>query len=473
MSLIGLELNDSGILAAAGNPPELIDLDGQAQESPGFALPQKKGLLVGKTAQNKAHYFPRQILNHFWDQLNTEPLEKTGRHFPNSHAEIVFRHLSLIWQQLKPRGDELVIAVPSFYDRKHLGLILGIAQELGMPIKGFVPLSLAAASHIQPEKMLLHLDIHLHRMEVIYLEQGEHLSIRDSATTFERGLQRLYRKLADMIAQEFVRTTRFDPFHQAASEQELYDRLPEILPHFKHNSSLVFELTGGSKPYSIALKREGIIREAESVYSELLRLIKRMQNKRGKGRTSLALQLSNRLARLPGCKEMLATSKDAQIIELDRGAAAKGLTQIWNLLTAQNNNGGISFFTSRPWQRRQQTGDRGASAEMTAPTRPTHLLYRSIAYPITDKPLTVGCTKESQHNDITLSGETAGISPKYCSIELRNRDIILTDTGTQETFVDEKQVNGSITLKLGQIIRVGTSDEYLQLIACLDPLTKI
>ena len=138
MGLIGLELNDSGILAAAGNPPELIDLDGQVQESPGFALPQKKGLLVGKSAESKAHYFPRQIMNHFWDQLNTEPLEKTGRHFPISHAEIVFRHLSLIWQQLKSRGDELVMAVPSFYDREHLGLILGMAQELGMPIKGFM-----------------------------------------------------------------------------------------------------------------------------------------------------------------------------------------------------------------------------------------------------------------------------------------------------------------------------------------------
>ena len=472
MSLIGLELNDTGILAAAGNPPELIDLDGQVQESPGFALPQKKELLVGKTAQSRAHYFPRQIMNHFWDQLNTEPLEKSGRHFPNSHAEIVFRHLALIWQQLKPRGDEIVMAVPSFYDREQLGLILGIAQELGLPIKGFVPLSLAAASHIHSEKMLLHLDIHLHRMEVIYLEQGEQLSIRDSATTFERGLQRLYRKLADMIAQEFVRTTRFDPFHQAASEQELYDRLPEILPHFKHNSSLVLELTGSSTPYSIALKREGIIREAESVYSELLRLIKRMQNKRGKGRTSLALQLSNRLARLPGCKEMLATIKDVQIIELDRGAAAKGLTQIWHLLTAKDNNGGISFFTSRPWQRLQQTGGRGASAEMTTPTRPTHLLYHSIAYPITEKPLTIGSTQDSGQNDITITGKAAGVSPKHCTVTLQNGEIVLKDLSEGGTLVDEQQVNGSITLKLGQAIRVGTPGEHLQLIVCIDPMTK-
>ncbi len=469
MGLIGLELNDSGILAAAGDPPELIDLDGPVQESPGFALPGKKDLLVGKTAERKAHYFPRQVLNHFWDQLNTEPLKQTGRHSPISHAEIAYRHLSLIWQQLKPHGDEIVMAVPSFYDRQQLGLILGIAQELGMPLRGFVPAALAAASRIQPENMLLHLDIHLHRIEVVYLEQSDQLTLRDFATSFERGLQRIYRKLVDMIAQEFVRTTRFDPFHKAATEQELYDRLPGIIPHFKTNSSLLFEITGGSSPYSIILKRESIVGEAESAYNELLRLIKRMRKKRGQGRTSLALQVSNRLARLPGCKEMLDTLKNAQIIELDRGAAAMGALQIWHRLTEPNNKQGVSFFTSRPWQPRQQPGGPGAAAEPSSPTRPTHLLYHSIAYPITEKPLTIGSAHADQPNDITISDQTAGVSPSHCTIRLNNGKIELTDLSDGGTFVDGHTVEGSISLELSQIIRVGSPGEKLQLIAVYDP----
>ena len=468
MAIIGLELNDSGILAAGGSPPKLLDLEGQAQESPGFALPHKKKLLVGRTAESKAHLFPHQILNHFWDLLNTEPLEQTGKHFPLNHAEIVFRHLALIWQQLQSHGSEIVMAVPSFYDREHLGLILGIAQELGMPVKGFVPLSLAASSHVCPEKMLLYLDIHLHRIEVIHLDQGENLTLRDSMTTAETGLHHLYRKMVDMIAQQFVRTTRFDPFHQAASEQELYDRLPGILSHFQHNSSMVFEITGGSAPYSITLERDSIIHNAEPVYSEMLRLIERIRNKLGKERTSLTLQLSHRLSRLPGCKAMLAKLNDVQVIELDRGAAAMGVRQIWHQLADQDNNQGISFFTSRPWQGRQQADVSGFAAEGIPPAEPTHLLYRSMAYPITEKPLTIGCTMDSEGNDITISAGITGIAPQYCTIELRNGDIILTDTSAQGTFVDEKQVNGSITLKLGQTIRVGTSDEYLQLIACIE-----
>ena len=91
-----------------------------------------------------------------------------------------------------------------------------------------------------------------------------------------------------------------------------------------------------------------------------------------------------------------------------------------------------------------------------------------MAYPITEKPLTIGCTMDSEGNDITISAGITGIAPQHCTIELRDGDIILTDTSAQGTFVDEKQVNGSITLKLGQTIRVGTSDEYLQLIACIE-----
>ena len=467
MTMIGLEINDSGILAAGGSPPKLLDLDGQVQESPGFALPQNKGLLVGKTAENKAHLFPRQILNHFWDQLNTEKLSQPGKYAPHNHAEIVYRHLSLIWQNLQPHGDEIVMAVPSFYDREQLGLILGIAQELGMPVKGFIPQALAASSYVSPEKMLLYLDIHLHRIEVTYLEQAEHLTIRDSATTSDKGLLHLYREWVDTIAQEFVRTTRFDPFHQAASEQELYDRLPGSLSHLKHNPSMIFEISGGATSYSITIERDLIIRKAESVYAEILRLIKRMQHKRGKGPSPLALQLSHRLCRLPGCKERLTTIKDAQIHDLDRGAAAGVAPEIWNQLAAQGNNEGISFFTSRPWQRQQQTADQLPSAENAAQTRPTHLLYRSIAYPITEKPLTIGCAGDSERNDVTITGDTNGVCSKHFTIERRGNDIILYDTSARGTFVDDKRVKGSMVLKLGQIIRVGNPGEELYLIVCL------
>jgi hypothetical protein len=45
---------------------------------------------------------------------------------------------------------------------------------------------------------------------------------------------------------------------------------------------------------------------------------------------------------------------------------------------------------------------------------------------------------------------------------------VLNDYSTDGIFVDETRVDGSRALKLGQIIRLGTTAEQLQLIACLN-----
>jgi hypothetical protein len=468
MSLIGLEISDVGIIAAAGTPDRLLELDGAATESPGFALPQKKRLLVGKAAAGKAHLFPHQILDRFWDQLDTEPLEQPAKYAPRNHAEIVYRHLSRIWQVIQKHGNEIVLVVPDFYSRQQLGLILGIAQELSMNVKGFVPMALAAAPVAFPDKMLMHLDIHLHRIEVTYLKQGEYLTVEDSASTSGKGLIHLYREWMETIAQKFVRNTRFDPLHRAASEQELFDRLPAVLSHLQHNSSMVFDMIDAGTSYSITLKHDLFTRKAESIYRKICGLVEKIRKKHGQDEPAIALQLSHRISRLPGCREMLSTIRDTQIIELIRGAGANGVLRIWQQLSDQRNGEGISFFTSRPWHNSSRTYDFDPAAEKTVDTLPTHLLYRSMAFPITEKPLTIGMGTGSEKNRVQIYGRAPRISTRYCTIGLRGREVVLDDYSTEGIFVDETRVEGNKALKLGQIIRLGTNAEQLQLIACLN-----
>ncbi len=459
-------------MAADSTTEKLLQIDGQAYESPGFALPEKDGLLVGKAAENKAHLFPRQIIHHFWDQLNTDPLEQPGQYVPQSTAEIAYSHLARIWQQIQQHGDEIIIAVPGFYDRQQLGMILGIANELSMPVKGFVPVALAASPGDYPGKMLIHLDIHLHRVEVTYLRQAHQLTLEDSVTGTEKGLIHLHKQWADAIAQEFVGSTRFDPFHQAASEQELYHRLPGILFNLQNNPSIAFDMTGGSRTYSITLTRDLMARKAETVYGELRQMVEGVRTQHKKNESAVVLQLTHRLARLPGCKEILAGIKNAEIIELDQGAGARGVLEIWKQLADQSGSEKISFFTSRPLRPVLSAQTHARSIDDSLTQYPTHLLYRSIAYPITDKLLTIGCAQDNEQNDVTITGETAGICPKHFTIGLLDGEIVLDDMSAQGTFVDEKRVNGSIVLKLGQIIRVGTPGEQLQVIACVERLSE-
>ena len=54
MSLLGVELSDAGIRVAGSEPAGLLKVDGDRFESPGFALPEKKRLIVGAAAEGKA-----------------------------------------------------------------------------------------------------------------------------------------------------------------------------------------------------------------------------------------------------------------------------------------------------------------------------------------------------------------------------------------------------------------------------------
>jgi len=470
MSLLGLELSDAGIMVAAKDPVGLMQIDGADRESPGFALPEKNRLLVGRAAESRAHLHPRQFNNHFWDQLNTEPLKQPSPYAQNN-AEMAFAHLAQIWENIEGYGDELVIAVPGFLGRDQLGLILGIAEELSIPLKGIVALGIAAASKPCPERMLLHLDIHLHRFELTFLEQSDRLNLQDSVTAEGKGMHYLYKEWVETIAGEFVRTTRFDPLHRAKSEQELYNRLPDILLALQQDPFVMFEMTAGPKIYRVKLPRDLFIQKSEVVFWEIRRLIARMRERHGKLGQPITLQLTHRMSRLPGCREMVAKMTDAQVVELEPGSGAFGALRLLDQFFGQKASRGVSFLTNRPWQVTKSTSvaSHGAPKPVTqGEVRPTHLLYRSMAYPISDTPLIIGRGGPQDGVGVTLEGELTGVSRRHCSIQLRREELVLTDHSTYGTFVDETRVSETAVLQLGQIIRVGTPGEKLQVIACME-----
>ncbi|MGD8763471.1 MAG: FHA domain-containing protein [Desulfobacteraceae bacterium] len=469
MSLLGLELSDAGILVAGSQPLRLIETDGNDIESSGFALAEKNRLLVGKAAEKKAHIFPRMVISHFWDQLNTDPLDHPGPYTQQNHAEIAYVHLSRIWQTIQPHGEELIVAVPGYYSRDQLGLLLGIAKELSLPIRGFVPQALAASATRCPDRALFHLDIHLHRIEITFLNQAQHLTIADSVSIPEKGLAYLYRAWVESIAAEFVRTTRFDPLHQAKLEQELYDRLPGILNRLQKSASLEIEMGGNSNTYIVTCTRELLVKKTQPLLMEICRLIEGLLVKRRMVNQAVAVQISHRLVSLPGCGEMLNQFHNAKLIELDRGAAAFGTLQLEDQFAGQERASGISLITRRRWSRPVNNAVAVAPAISQTSQLPTHILYKNLAYRLTAVPLLVGLEIPPGEHGVRIKGQIAGISRKHCSIERGATEVVLKDFSTYGTYVDETRVNGSVRLTIGQIIRVGTPGETLQLIAIAEP----
>lgn len=229
-----------------------------------------------------------------------------------------------------------------------------------------------------------------------------------------------------------------------------------------------FEISGGSKSYSVLLKQDLITQKAEFLYREIRRLIQTMRKKHGNEESPVALQVTHRLIRLPGCKEMLCGIRGAQIIELVPGAGALGVLKLGDQLLGQPQPNGISLFSSRPWkEHRRETREPGMQ-RVPKDARPTHLLYDGMAYLITEKPLYVGQQGNPGDGRVSISRHASRLSRKSCSVYLQDRKVVLHEYGTDHVFVDETRITVEALLTLGQRIRIGTSQEPLQLIACVD-----
>jgi hypothetical protein len=109
----------------------------------------------------------------------------------------------------------------------------------------------------------------------------------------------------------------------------------------------------------------------------------------------------------------------------------------------------------------------GVSTDTELP-RPTHVLYRSRAYCINEKPFLLGAEIPGDAHGVNLTSALAGVSRKHCSIVRRDDEVVVEDHSTYGTFINEERVDGSAVLAIGDTLRVGSPGVSLELIQIQD-----
>src|SRR5690606_22442400 len=208
-----------------------------------------------------------------------------------------------------------------------VGLLLGDIKEPGVRVAGLVDAAVAACSLEPAPSRVLHLDLELHQALLTVLEYvgGEQPGLKRSRYEIapRHGVLGIQQTLVQFIAESFVRKTRFDPLHEAASEQRLVDLLPTWLNELSEAEAITMSFQFGERELQLEMEREQLIAAAEPHYLELLRLV---QSARVAG-MPIELRLSQRVASLPGLVERLHTLRDCTIQTLPPAAAARGALQ--------------------------------------------------------------------------------------------------------------------------------------------------
>ena len=214
-------------------------LNGQDTFLMGIAWFTEGHYQFGHAAWQQARRSPREINNRYWHRLSTQPLSPAlgpARHT----ADLVHAHLETL---LRDVSGELALVIPGAMEPAQLSLLLGIIETLQVTPCAVVHRSALVGAGIA--EGCAHIELHLHQASItpVHIQHG-------MATTGETqllpgfGLLGLIDDIAEIIGQQFVSQTRFDPQRRADTEQALYEQIPTLLEALATQSEVSCSVEG-------------------------------------------------------------------------------------------------------------------------------------------------------------------------------------------------------------------------------------
>jgi len=443
-----IHISDAGIT--------LLNSERITYREPGFALLGNGNLTTGNAAFGQSRIDPRGIHHRYWSDLDTTPL--ADRRFSHlSAADLVSQQLEQVWEQAGAGASELVVAVPEYMTAQNLGLFLGIADELKLPVIGLVDAAVAATRREYKNAVPVHIDLSLHtamltRLAQPGMAQAERTELLDSC-----GIYALYDAWLNTIANAFVQQSRFDPLHTAESEQMLLNRLGGWLTEAARHEQVEMELEFSGTTYQASIESLALIGTAAPIYQQIANKLRAFF----RAEDVPAIQVSDRIARLPGLADMLKARVGGEVFVLEPGATARGALARCRGHTGTDS--GVSLVRKLPWD--QSAVDIGQhTVEQSTSGTPTHLLFGHTAYAIGNSPLVLGSDDNSGERAIELTAEMPGVSRRHCSLSRKNGQCVLEDHSRYGSFLNGNRIDGSTILQVGDSLRIGSPGFEFQLI---------
>jgi len=450
---LALEINDAGLVLAR---------DGQiVAEEPGCAMLDGREPQTGAAAAARLRLQPLYGETRYWQDLGTAALP---RPMPaaKSHAEIAHAQLTRLARGASDAAQGALFAVPAWYSREQLAVLLGVAQEAGLPAIGLVDAGVAAAALEPVPAAAVQLELTLHRAVVTVLEHAGELRRVRYELLPQHGWLALRQAWIDMIAAAFVRKTRFDPLHEAASEQRLWDGLPGWLAALESGDAVAIELPGGGSTLAVELVRADFAAAAQGVYDAVAQVL---QRSRPMG-APLHVRVSHRWSGLPGFSDRLAELRDCELRPLPIGAAALGALAFER--TLRRGPGQLALVQRLPVPLARGPAAAVTLASGVAPDeRPSHVVYRGLAWPLGTQALQVGSAVPVGQRALHVSAGP-GISRVHCRLTRDAAGAWLEDRSTYGTYLNGERVGGRAALRAGDRLRLGNPGVELELVRVVD-----
>jgi len=427
-----------------------------------------------------------------WRELRSQPMATSSRHLG---AVLTQRGLSaraeaLVTAELKARiaeqpvgdGERVWIATPARAEAAGLEALLGIARRLSLPIDGFVDASAVVVAALEPERNAIVLELGLHHAAATAIDcESARARRRRSVLTERGGFIELYQVWLDLISTTMVKRTRFDPLHDAATEQQLFDAMPSLTQELAAKGSATASVTKGKERFEVALTRDQFAQAAEPIYRAIAALLHQLRP----AGAPVAIVAPSPVAELPGMREQLEQFVGCEWVTIPDGFAAAA-TSLLDLPEPVTGESSVRLLRRLPLQS-QAVLQHGVARKPLGERRsggppPSHALLDGRAYSLSAESLVVGRAPESQSvpsaamapgtnpipvssRSITLPEGLAGVSRRHCTFVHDGDELVLLDHSTFGTFVNGERVQERVRVHAGDRVRLGEPGVELALIA--------
>ena len=236
----------------------------------------------------------------------------------------------------------------------------------------------------------------------------------------------------------------------------LLNRLGGWLREASGKDHVSMEIESGGMSYSAEVESLALIGAAAPVYQQIAGMLRSLY----RAEDLPAIQVTDRIARMPGLADMLKARVGGEVFLLEPGATARGA-----IARCRGNagQGGVSLMRQLPWD--QSAIDIGADAVKSARAGvPTHVLYGHTAYEIGNSPLILGSQDSGDDRFVAVAADMPGVSRRHCSVARKNGQCVLEDHSRYGTFLNGHRIDGSSVLQAGDALRIGSPGFEFQLI---------
>lgn len=462
MSIVGLQLDDAAFAVARDGAPL-----GVVAPSIVHADPVDKAH-YGTPAADTARRTPHRVSYGHWAAfgVGTGAAGKPGL----SDGAAVRAAFAVACAELRQRvaphvapGDRLRIAVPPALDIDALGWVLAACREAALPVEGFHDAAALAVAALGLEGEVIVPAVGLTQTLATRVVVGEGEARRRAVRiSRDAGLLAVQQRWLEMIAEAMVLRSRFDPLHEAASEQRLYDLLPVAAAQAAREGSVTIDLPAGAASCTVTLSRDQFAAAARPLTRALAASVDALRS----DSAPPTLLLPETLLDLPGVVEALSALPGVRLHAMDADFVARAASAPTLTTDAAAEPTAAEVPLRRGAAFSAPLGDARPVeiAPEAARTAPTHVLWRGSAIPLVPGiALEVG--RAPAADGIRLDEGLAGVSRLHCTLRHGPDGVQVTDHAAYGTWLNGRRIAGRARLAAGDRLRIGDPGVELALIA--------